>query len=314
MDSISGHKIPISAIIPTYKRFEALKRTLQSISQQNSQPSEIIIIDASEDDSTYALCKSGIEGLLSTIIWQKATEKGAATQRNQGVSVAITNYILFMDDDILMEPKCIEKLWNAINSDKNIGGVNAMITNQKYQTPGKISMFMYWLMNGIKLESYAGKCIGPAWNIAPEDNDSLPDYVNVEWLNAGCTLYLRDALQQPLFPSFFKGYSFMEDVYLSLTVAKKWRLNNVRSAKIFHDTQPGDHKNSVYKVSKMQFVNRHYIMRYVLEKESYKDYLKLIVLEFFFAVSQLKQIKKFAPYFCGKVMGLFYIIKNSNEE
>jgi len=168
-------------------------------------------------------------------------------------------------------------------------------------------------MSGVKLKSYAGKCIGPSWNIAPEDDESLPYHVSVEWLSTGCALYRRDALPNSLFPSFFKGYSYMEDVYLSLIVAKKWKLYNIRNAKIFHDTQPGDHKNSVYKVSKMQFVNRHYIMRYVLGKKSFKYYLKLIVLEFFFAVSHCKQVRECIPYFCGKIAGFLHIIKICNE-
>jgi len=107
-----------------------------------------------------------------------------------------------------------------MQSDAGIGGVNAMITNQQYHTPGRVSRIMYRLMHGKKSASYAGKCIGPASNLLPQDIDSLPEYQPVEWLNTTCTLYRKEALPQPAFHSHFTGYSLMEDVSLSLTVAK----------------------------------------------------------------------------------------------
>ena len=208
MDSVSGRKLPVSAIIPTCNRLEVLKRTLQSISEQNLQPFEIIIIDASPDDTTYNLCISGIEGLISEISWYKAVIKGAASQRNQGTQVSNCNYILYLDDDIILEQNCLENLWNGMFNNEKAGGVGAVVMNQLYQNPGRISRFMFKIMSGVKYDSYAGKCIGPAWNIRPDYHESQPRYVRVEWLSTVCVLYRRDVLPQPVFPHFFTGYSY----------------------------------------------------------------------------------------------------------
>jgi len=308
MDSISGHKIPVSAIIPTCNRLNALKKTLKSVSQQCAQPVEIIIIDASENDDTMNLCKYAITGLLSKLIWYKANEKGAALQRNQGTELAISDFILYLDDDIFLEKNCLEEIWNGIQISPNIGGVGAFVTNQKYQTPGRVTKFMYRLMSGAKLESYAGKCIGPAWNIWPEHHKSSKESIQVDWLSTVCVLYRRYILPQPVFPKIFTGYSYMEDVYLSLTVAKTLELHLIPNAEIFHDSQPGDHKKSAFKISKMQLVNRHFVMRHVMGRKSFKDYSKLFLLEVFFTISHMKKIKNVIPYFGGKVAGTFDIM------
>ncbi len=60
--------------------------------------------------------------------------------------------------------------------------------------------------------------------------------VPVEWLNTTCTLYRREALPDPPFLSHFTGYSLMEDLALSLTVGKRWKLANARGLRIFITT------------------------------------------------------------------------------
>ena len=123
----------------------------------------------------------------------------------------------------MLEPLCLERLWLALDSDPELGGVTAMITNQRYLTPGYISWSIFRLMAGRSESSYAAAS-RTAVNLLPEDRDDLPEVVPVEWLDLGCTFYRRAALPSPPFPDHFHGYSFMEDVALSLTVGKQWRL------------------------------------------------------------------------------------------
>ncbi len=286
-----------------------LKRTLESIALQNVQPKEIIIIDASENNETFDVCNDPIEQLNSKIVYLDATVKGAAVQRNQGIERSGQDFILFMDDDILLEPACIENLWKCMNRNEKIVGANAMITNQRYHDPGKATRIMYRLMHGKKLDSYAGKCIGPAWNLLPQDKE--PEYNEIEWMNLGCTLYKKIVLPVPAFPDQFKGYSLMEDLALSLKVAKAGKLYNVITAKIFHDSQPGTHKSSAFKISKMELFNRHFIMTGILGRKSFSYHLKLIVFEMWGMVTMLRSmsgIKNFLPVLFGKLAASFSLL------
>ncbi|AFY47765.1 putative glycosyltransferase [Nostoc sp. PCC 7524] len=307
--------LPISAIVPTRNRSAPLARTLHSLAQQSVQPTEMIVVDGSTDDSTQELCQKPIPGLATQIKYYRATEIGAAIQRNQAMVHATQNVIWLMDDDILLEPECLARLWAALQSDPRLGGVNAMITNQRYLPPGRISRNLFRFLHGRLETSYAGKCIGPGLNLLPEDDPNLPEIVPVEWLNSTCTLYRREALPQPLFPANFTGYSLMEDVTLSLIVGKQWKLANARTARIVHDSQPGDHKNNPGVLAKMDLVNRHYVMTQILQRCSLGDYAKLIVLQFFGIVASLTSTKGWVslPFVLnGKLQAIAQIVSDKN--
>ncbi len=283
--------LPVSAIVPTRNRAMPFARMLHSLAQQSAQPVEMIVVDASTNDDTQHLCQSIILGLATKIRYYRATETGAATQRNQAIAHASQPHILFADDDILFEPDCLLRLWRSLDQNPQLGGVCTLITNCHYSPPGRISRWLFQLLHGQSQESFAGLCIGPALNLLPEDRADLPDVVAVEWMNTTCTLYRREAMPTPAFPTHFTGYSLMEDVTLSLMVGKQWQLANARTAKIFHDSQPGDHKNNPAVLAKMELVNRHYVMTQILERRSLTDHLKLVLLQLFEIAASLVSVR-----------------------
>lgn len=277
------------------------------MSLQSMQPQEVIIIDASAAEDTQAIVHKTFPGLLANLVYLRATERGAAIQRVQGIQHASTEYIFFVDDDVLFDENCMQMMWDAIQSNKRIGGVNAMIRNQRYHSPGKLTSILYRFMHGKKESSYAGKCIGPAWNLLPEDREDLPALVETEWLNTTCTLYRREALPQPVFDSWFTGYSLFEDLCLSLRVAQNWKLYNARTARIYHDSQPGIHKNSAYQLAKMEMLNRHYVMSRILKRTQLNYYIKLFTLELwgvFTSLTSAKGWKLLLPRVAGKLAAM----------
>ena len=139
----------------------------------------------------------------------------------------------------------------------------------------------------------------------------MPDYMTCEWLNTTCTLYKKEVLPDPVFPDFFFGYSLMEDVALSIRVAKKHILLNARTALIFHDSQPGDHKDRLINLSQMELVNRHYVMTTILGKNKMMDYVKLFIFELFGILSGFRSwngIKNIPLLIWGKVKGIRELI------
>ena len=281
--------LPLSAVIPTFNRPRLLQRTLDSLAAQSVLPKQLIVIDGSPGEDTRMVIEAWAESMGShcEVVYQRAFRLGAAVQRNQGVAAASQPFIWFFDDDILFEADCVERLWAAIKEGEALGGVNAMITNQRYTTPGRVTRALFRLLDGKSRDSYAGKCIGPALNILPEDNPNLPDVVPVEWLNTTCAVYRREALPSPPFDSHFTGYSFMEDVALSLTVGKKWKLRNARTARIYHDSQPAEYKSNQSALARMELINRHYVMTRILGRTSAIDCAKLTLLETFGIVTPL---------------------------
>src|SRR5436190_7073428 len=162
-----------------------------------------------------------------------------------------------------------------------------MIVNQRYLAPGLASRSIFRLLHGKNEPSFAGRVIGPAVNLLPEDRDDLPAVVPVEWLNTVCTIYRREALPSPPFDSFFTGYSMMEDLALSLRVGQKWRLANVRTARVVHESQSGMEKHRASAFHAMELVNRHYVMRNVMGRQRLSDFGRLVLWEIFTIASSL---------------------------
>ena len=314
--------LPISTVIPTRDRCATLARVFHSVGAQSAQPVEIVVVDASASNETAALCEKTIPGLQSRVIYHRAIMAGAIEQRNQAMSYATQDSILFMDDDIVLEPECVLRLWEALNGDQSIGGVNAMITNQRYFPPGTVSRTLFRILHGRHEPSYAGKCIGPACNLLPEDRDDLPEVVEVEWLNTTCTLYRRQAMPNPPFISEQVGKNLklpsfpMEDLALSLMVRKKWRLANARTARIFHDSQPGVHKANAGVLSRLELLNRHYLMTRILERYRLRDYLKLALFQAFGVTSPLTRLaawRSLPPVLLGRAAAIRDIVFSSGN-
>jgi len=302
--------IPVSVVIATKDRPVYLKATLDSFAGQSVIPLEVVIIDGSESDDSRRVC--GETQWPFVIAYELAVVNGAAAQRLQGVEKTKGDFIWFADDDIVLEPFCAERLWNAFLLFPETGAVNAMITNQRYTPPGTLTRFMYRMIDGSSRSSYAGRLIGPAWNLLPEDDDSLPEYVPCEWLNTTCTIYRRSALPTPIFDDFFKGYSLMEDVAVSATMARHHLLLNARTARIFHDSQPGSHKDNVRLVAEMSLVNRYYVMVRILQRSGVRYVLKLMALEAFGLITSLRTARAwtFLPQvLLGKFDGWLKIIR-----
>ena len=283
---------------------------LETVAALSMQPAQIVIVDSSEDSQTSRMCEAGIAGLRSPLRWCPAIIKGAAAQRNQGVNQVTEPFVWFIDDDIRLEPECLAKLYQVLVADAKLAGVNAMIVNQRYQTPGRMSRSMFALMQGRFEASFAGKVIGPAVNLLPEDREDLPEIAPVQWLNTTCTMYRREALPDPPFDPFFTGYSLMEDLALSLSVAERgWKLANVRTARIFHDSQPGAHKADVKELARMELVNRHYIMTQIMRRTSATDYARLAAFQFFNLATGFRDWRNWPKVVAGKIAGAREILR-----
>jgi glycosyltransferase involved in cell wall biosynthesis len=310
--------IPVSVVIPTRDRPTPLRRATESLLASTVVPAEFVIVDASASLEANAALRSRFAAPdAPRLVVERATRVGAAAQRNQAMSIATQPFVLFCDDDIVCEPDCVERLWDAMQADSGIGGANAMIVNQKFVRPGRKLRLLLAMFGEREGESYAGRVVGPAIGFLPRDCDRLPDAVPVQWLNLGCTLYRRSHLPDPPFDTFFDGYSIGEDIALSLRVGAKARLVNVPAARILHDSQPGAHKADAVALARMDLVNRHYIMTEVLGRRSWRDAGKLAVWE----IGQLAMSaigarggRTFRQSLCGKLAALDDIARGRSSE
>jgi glycosyltransferase involved in cell wall biosynthesis len=93
----------LSVIIPTHNRAEILKTTLQKVLEQKGVDFEVIVVDdGSTDDTKNIISKFEIRNLKLKYIYQPQSHQGVA--RNRGVGAATGDIIVFIGDDIFVEP------------------------------------------------------------------------------------------------------------------------------------------------------------------------------------------------------------------
>ena len=105
-DDSSKPIIPIDVIIPIYNRHEMLYKALQSIENQTSIPTNVIIVD---DSSSPAITLPSLNFTFSITLIRNNYNKGASSSRNIGVNASSEKYIAFLDSDDLWLTDKLEK-------------------------------------------------------------------------------------------------------------------------------------------------------------------------------------------------------------
>lgn len=111
----------VSVIIPTYKRADYLKLTLDSILNQTFKDFEIIVVDdGTPNDDNLFLCKN-----YERVKYIKFENSGGpAKPRNIGIREAKGKYIAFVDDDDLWLPSKLEKQVAVLENNSDFGLVH----------------------------------------------------------------------------------------------------------------------------------------------------------------------------------------------
>ena len=108
----------VSVIIPTYNRRELLGETLNSLAQQTypSDRFEVIVVDDGSKDGTEAIAAEAFPFILR-YFWQ--SNQGDAAARNLGARQSQADFLVFLDDDILVEAGYLTHLIQAHDIGKN---------------------------------------------------------------------------------------------------------------------------------------------------------------------------------------------------
>ena len=121
----------ISVVCPTYNSADFIVKSIKTIVNQTSPPTELIISDDGSTDDTIEKVKllfNDYRGEINTIIIQN-DHKGAGATRNAGIIASNSEWISFLDSDDLWFP---DKILNVKETIKSNDKCNFIFHNEEY--------------------------------------------------------------------------------------------------------------------------------------------------------------------------------------
>lgn len=123
----------LAVIIPTLNRPQDLEAAVRTLLAQTVLPAELFIIDQSKSDEAErrvcALFAERKEAQIKLCYTRDSRISGAAEARNVAIERNSSEIILFLDDDVELEPDFIERLLEGYQSDAGVAGISGIITN-----------------------------------------------------------------------------------------------------------------------------------------------------------------------------------------
>lgn len=98
-----------SVIIPVYNSEKTIKRCIESITLQNRQDVEIIVINDGSTDKSESICKS-LQTEHNNIVYIYKENGGVSSARNSGLLLATGEFVMFVDSDDYVDNKCFDTI------------------------------------------------------------------------------------------------------------------------------------------------------------------------------------------------------------
>ena len=117
----SGQKALVSIIMLTYNALEYTKMTFESIKANTQYPWEIIFVDNASTDGTKKYLRELQKAHGNVHVVFNKENKGFSAGNNQGVKKANGEYVLFLNNDVLVAKGWLQNLVEALQKDDGIG-------------------------------------------------------------------------------------------------------------------------------------------------------------------------------------------------
>lgn len=132
----------ISVVIPNYNGNKFLKGCLDSLKEEKTHKLQIILVDNASIDSSIEIFKSYLEKNNENIEYHLIANNsnlGFSKAVNQGIELAVSlgsEYVCLLNNDVEIDFNFFNRLFNAINNDKEIFSVSSKML--QYDSPDLI--------------------------------------------------------------------------------------------------------------------------------------------------------------------------------
>lgn len=265
----------ISAIVPTIGRIDSLNALLDSLAAQTRRVDEVIV--ASADHETCKLLEKQEQTAL-VVRCLSVSPPNAVRQRMAAIDTANGEYLLLLDDDVVLEPDCVQHMLALLETTSDVAAVTADFSNQTWPEPTRI--WQLYLRRVLRLdhEAWQGRVVGPLLRFGFNPVPQTPQ--PMEWLGSGSSLVRRsEFLAAGGFSDFFlHRCTINEDVDLGLKLRRTGRIMFCPDARMAHHHAPGG-RVTRFLAAEDDLFNRYFILRRTLQM-SFLRAFGLVVLYF----------------------------------
>ncbi|PRY06783.1 GT2 family glycosyltransferase [Pontibacter ummariensis] len=135
-------RVPVSVIICTRNRTPALLRCLQMISSLTCQPAEIIVVDNCPSDAST----QEVTTQFPNVSYVREPRLGLDIARNTGIANAGSPIVAFVDDDVVIHPLWVYRVWETFQ-DPFVTAMTGLIIALELKTEAQYIFEKYWSFN-----------------------------------------------------------------------------------------------------------------------------------------------------------------------
>lgn len=140
----------ISIIIPTHNRADQLTVAIDSVvALRNEADFDLVVVDNNSTDSTKEVVKS--YGSLATYMFEGSTAFTRA--RNTGAEKAIGDILLYLDDDVIVNPGSLKRIIDVFENYSDCGVIAGQVLPKFTKPPPKWALECQANYNGWSLLS-----------------------------------------------------------------------------------------------------------------------------------------------------------------
>jgi GT2 family glycosyltransferase len=231
------------------------------MANQTVIPEEIIVADGSDTAETAAMVNDEQwrrRGLNITLV--SVTPPNAVRQRNAAIAISRGEFLMLLDDDVVLDPNCVERLLTTIRGDSSVVGVTADFNNETWSHPTLVWRLYLRYMLRMHDNEWQGRVVGPllrfGYNPVPAEPRPM------EWLGTCNSIVRRSSyIQVGGFSDFFLHRCTMnEDVDLGIKLSRVGKIMFCPAARMAHEHAPGG-RVSLRDAAEDDLYNRYFIFR-----------------------------------------------------
>jgi GT2 family glycosyltransferase len=234
-----------SIVIPTYRRPQDLTNCINSILIQSCLPVEVIVVDNDPAQSarpTVCQFETSCNKKQVCLYYRPNVQNGLPAARNLGVTLAVGEIVLFLDDDIILDENYISEILKVYETNPSALGVQGYFsTNIRFRLWSKIFL-------GYQVESNVSRLLPSIRPIYPINPKKL---LPCELLSGCCASYRRSALLEFPFDENLVKYSFGEDLDQSYRIYRSnekalWMTPSAKCVHVISKTYRAGNREQIY--------------------------------------------------------------------